>query len=128
MFDWNRLGLDGRPRELHVTQSLASIDFQDFEPKLVQAAFRNEAGAQKRWLVNDPLFNVEVWKLPAGTRGTLPPGKLQIVAVTAGEIQIHSTVGPVGLSAGQFALIPACLPQSHLTAGPEATLLRVEAN
>jgi mannose-6-phosphate isomerase len=128
VFDWNRVGLDGRPRELHVAQSLASIDFQDFEPKLVQAAFRNEAGAQKRWLVNDPLFNVEVWKLPAGTRGTLPPGKLQIVAVTAGEIQIHSTVGPVGLSAGQFALIPACLPQSHLTAGPEATLLRVEAN
>ena len=32
VFDWNRVGLDGKPRELHVAQSLASIDFNDFEP------------------------------------------------------------------------------------------------
>ncbi len=35
VFDWNRVGLDGKPRELHIAQSLASIDFNDFEPKLV---------------------------------------------------------------------------------------------
>lgn len=34
VFDWNRLGLDGRPRDLHVAQSLASIDFDDVEPRL----------------------------------------------------------------------------------------------
>lgn len=34
VFDWNRLGLDGRPRELHVPQSLACIDFDDLEPAL----------------------------------------------------------------------------------------------
>ena len=32
VFDWNRVGLDGKPRQLHVEQSLASIDFADFEP------------------------------------------------------------------------------------------------
>ena len=36
VFDWNRVGLDGKPRDLHVAQSLASIDFNDFEPKLVE--------------------------------------------------------------------------------------------
>jgi mannose-6-phosphate isomerase len=34
VFDWNRYGLDGKPRELHVAESLASIDFEDFEPKM----------------------------------------------------------------------------------------------
>ena len=34
VFDWNRLGLDGKPRDLHVPQSLASIDFGDFEPTM----------------------------------------------------------------------------------------------
>ncbi len=34
VFDWNRLGLDGKPRELHVAESLASIDFNDFEPTM----------------------------------------------------------------------------------------------
>jgi len=32
VFDWNRTGLDGKPRDLHVDASLASIDFEDFEP------------------------------------------------------------------------------------------------
>lgn len=34
VFDWNRTGLDGRPRPLHVAESLASIDFTDVEPTL----------------------------------------------------------------------------------------------
>ena len=52
VFDWNRVGLDGKPRELHVAQSLASIDFNDFEPKLVQSQFARRrcqiASARKR--------------------------------------------------------------------------------
>ena len=34
VFDWNRAGLDGRPRALHIRESLASIDFTDVEPAL----------------------------------------------------------------------------------------------
>ena len=34
VFDWNRVGLDGRPRDLHVAESMESTDFADFEPKL----------------------------------------------------------------------------------------------
>ena len=34
VFDWNRLGLDGKARELHVAASLASIDFSDIEPQM----------------------------------------------------------------------------------------------
>src|SRR5688500_6440123 len=34
VFDWNRAGLDGKPRALHIQESLASIDFADVEPAL----------------------------------------------------------------------------------------------
>jgi mannose-6-phosphate isomerase len=34
VFDWNRLGLDGQPRALHVAESMQCIDFQDYEPCL----------------------------------------------------------------------------------------------
>jgi mannose-6-phosphate isomerase len=34
VFDWNRVGLDGRPRTLHVDASLRCIDFSDHEPGL----------------------------------------------------------------------------------------------
>ena len=36
VFDWNRLGLDGEPRTLHIRESLESIDFHDPEPKIAQ--------------------------------------------------------------------------------------------
>jgi mannose-6-phosphate isomerase len=34
VFDWNRAGLDGLPRALHIAASLRSIDFSDYEPGL----------------------------------------------------------------------------------------------
>jgi mannose-6-phosphate isomerase len=128
VFDWNRTGLDGKPRELHIAQSLASIDFQDFEPKLVETKFAGDANLQKRSLVNDPLFNVEAWKLAAGAVGLLQPKKLQIVAVTTGMVELKSGSTVVPLSAGQFSLIPASLEQTEVLAKSGAALLRVEAN
>ena len=35
VYDWDRLGLDGRPRELHIEQSLRCITFNDTEPGLI---------------------------------------------------------------------------------------------
>jgi mannose-6-phosphate isomerase len=128
VFDWNRVGLDGKPRELHVAQSLASIDFNDFEPKLAESKFIATRKIQKRPLVSDPLFNVETWKLNSGAGGLLKPKKLQIIAVTAGKIEIESGSTVVKLSAGQFSLIPAVLAQTEVFAKSDAAFLRVEAN
>jgi len=128
VFDWNRVGLEGKPRELHIAQSLASIDFNDFEPELVQTKFSADGKIQKRALVNDPLFNVEAWRLNSGAKGFLKPKKLQIVAVTAGEVEIESGSALVDLSAGQFGLIPASLERTEFVAMSDAALLRVEAN
>jgi mannose-6-phosphate isomerase len=36
VFDWNRVGLSGAPRDLHIEESMASIDFNDFEPRMDQ--------------------------------------------------------------------------------------------
>jgi mannose-6-phosphate isomerase len=128
VFDWNRTGLDGKPRELHIAQSLASIDFNDFEPKLVATEFVRSDGVQKRTLVNDALFNIETWKLDSGASGQLKPEKLQIVAVTSGEIDIRDGSTSISLSAGQFSLIPASLEQTEILAKSNAVLLSVEAN
>ena len=32
--DWNRLGLDGKPRPLHIDESIQSIDFNDVKPSM----------------------------------------------------------------------------------------------
>ncbi|MBU6411317.1 MAG: class I mannose-6-phosphate isomerase [Verrucomicrobia bacterium] len=128
VFDWNRVGLDGKPRALHVAQSLASIDFHDFEPAPVETGFVADGKIQKRPLVNDALFNVEAWTLPSGAGASLKPNRLQIVAVTRGLAGVRSGPGSVDLSAGQFCLVPAALERSEILGKSDATVLRVEAN
>ena len=34
VYDWNRMGMDGNPRTLHIEESLKCIDFEDVEPSM----------------------------------------------------------------------------------------------
>ncbi len=128
VFDWNRVGLGGKPRELHVAQSLASIDFNDFEPALIQSKFSGDTLIQRCSLVDDPLFKVETWRMNASAGVSLKPGTLQIIAGLSGRLEIQSDPTSVKLSAGQFCLVPACLERTEVLAKSDAALLRVEAN
>lgn len=128
VFDWNRVGLNGKPRELHVTQSLASIDFNDFEPALVQTNFSGDESSKSRPIVRDTLFNVDCLEIKSGGRSFLKSKKLQIVAVVRGDVEVQSEAGSTTLDAGQFCLIAAELNQTEMVAKTDAALLRVEAN
>jgi mannose-6-phosphate isomerase len=127
LFDWNRMGTDGKPRELHVAQSLASMDFNDFEPKLVTEKFSGDDRIKSRPLVRDALFDVDHVKMRAGAGHLLKPRKLQIVAVVSGQVKIQCA-SPVSTRAGQFCLIPAALEHAEVSAESDATWLRVEAH
>jgi mannose-6-phosphate isomerase len=128
VFDWNRVGLDGKPRELHVPQSLASIDFEDFEPTLVQTKLSGDEHYKSRSLVRDELFDVDYAELKIGARSQLKPDKLQILAVVRGKIEVQNGADAVNLKAGQFCLIPAELKSTEIIAKSDAALLWVEPN
>lgn len=128
VFDWNRVGLDGQPRELHVPQSLASIDFNDFGPDLVRTQFAVDGKIQRRSLVCDPLFNVEELEMKTGAGLDLKPGRLQIIAAVRGQFEIKSGSVSANAGDGQFWLVPASLARTIILAKTDAALLRVEAN
>lgn len=82
VFDWNRVGLDGKPRALHVQESLACIDFDDTEPSLQQP--RPDGS-----LVTCPWFDVRRATLPAGGRVELgSPQDFACIAVLRGDIAL----------------------------------------
>jgi len=128
VFDWNRVGLDGKPRALHVAQSLASIDFNDFEPSMVQSKFSGDEKSKSRSLIRDPLFNVDAMELKSGACNTLKPNKLQIIAVVRGKVEVQNGTDRVTLDAGKFCLIPASLEKAEIAAKTDTEFLRVEAN
>ncbi|MFN0069176.1 MAG: class I mannose-6-phosphate isomerase, partial [Limisphaerales bacterium] len=123
VFDWNRIGLDGRPRELHPEQSLASIDFADFAPRLQAVEWREAGGVRERPLVECELFAVRLVTWPAPARHAVAFGRPQIVGVTAGQVQVETAAGALQLRPGDFALLPAALSGATLAAGPGAALL-----
>jgi mannose-6-phosphate isomerase len=126
VFDWNRPGLDGKPRELHIPQSLASIDFKDFEPSLLPLACAQTGAQRGRPLVRDALFTAEAHQASAGASVPLRPNKMQIIGLLAGQAQVRNGEVPLALAPGQFCLVPASLAQVVLRAEAPATFLRVE--
>ena len=127
VFDWNRVGLDGQPRELHVAESLASIDFNDFEPGLAHGEFSGDANIQRRELVRGDLFTVESWQLAKGANSGLKPRTLQILASLSGQLRVQTKSCAVELSPGGFCLVPACLGDVTVYAENAASLLHVQA-
>ena len=120
VFDWNRVGLDGKPRELHVAQSLASIDFNDFEPALVHKQIHRQRSqsptARERSALQCRSAGNEIWR----RHESLKPRKLQIVAAIGGQVEIKGGPASVKLSAGQFCLVPASLERTEVLAKSDA--------
>jgi mannose-6-phosphate isomerase len=56
VFDWNRVGPDGKPRALHIEQALTSIDFETGPVLPVRPVRREVEGGSLECLVNCPYF------------------------------------------------------------------------
>lgn len=123
VFDWNRVGLDGKPRQLHLEESLASINFEDFEPALVRPPDKSARAV----LVRDPLFTVELAHLEPDEAWPFESGTMRILGLVSGAVEVQSAGSAVGLKAGQFCLVPAGAPAPLVRAEGVATLLHVQA-
>ena len=125
VFDWNRLDAGGKPRELHVAKSLESIDFEDFEPGLIEPAVREANGVGVRSLVDDSLFQVRLLEMVAGrttaSEGTVP----RIYGVVEGAVRIESAGGTWGAPVGSFCLVPASVKTATLTSVERARVLEI---
>jgi mannose-6-phosphate isomerase len=126
VFDWNRVGLDGKPRELHVPQSLASIDFNDFEPRLIKSVYSQNAVIKVRYLVDDPLFRIDVCQVKRGQRFHIRSDGAQILGLLRGRLEITHGEMKLTLTPGQFVLLPASLGRVTLTAETQVEFLHVQ--
>jgi mannose-6-phosphate isomerase len=122
VFDWNRVGLDGKPRELHVPESMASIDFADFEPALAGEAALKQGGFVRRELVSDPLFTVQSYSAEVPAEMELTSGTMRIIGVAEGSVKVGCSQ-QILLSPGQFCLVPAVSEKVTLNAAKGAVFL-----
>jgi mannose-6-phosphate isomerase len=126
VYDWDRTGLDGKPRELHVPQSLASIDFADFEPNLIAGTMRHRDGFATRALVDDALFRTDL--VLASRVGEWRPGaaRLRVLACVKGSLAAQGEGVATTLRAGDFCLLPARMSDASIVAAANSEFLVTE--
>lgn len=106
VFDW------GRPRELHIEQSLASIAFDDPEPGLAEP--------DGETLVACPHFRVRRVSLDA-PRPVVPAGTFAVVACLEGRVACAGRA----FGRGAFFLVPAGLRECELVPTEKGTAVLV---
>jgi mannose-6-phosphate isomerase len=127
VFDWNRPGLDGKPRQLHVAEALASINFNDFEPAPIRSRYSRNPNMKVRYLVDDSLFRVDACQVRRSQRFYLHSESVQILALLAGRLKLSGAGQELLLTPGRFALLPASQNRTALEAETQVEFLHVQA-
>ena len=107
VFDWNRVGVDGQPRPLHVSESLQSINFEDPEPGVTPP--EGEVVSQCEY------FCVEKWELQEPRAAT--DGMFAVHAVIGGRLECEGRE----FGKGDFFLVPKSLAGSQIRPLAEGT-------
>ena len=124
LFDWNRLGPDGKPRPLHRDAALAATDWS-LGPVLPR---RDEPGKSGHAVLLDcPFFRIHRIRLPAGEQACLAGfrGGMAVWTVVRGEAVLRTSQGRYRFPLGVTVLVPAaCEVEAWENEGREgATLL-----
>ncbi len=128
VYDWNRVGADGKPRPLHVDKALDVINFDQVEPTAYPPQLIEETDTLRReYITTSSFFNVErlTFKAAAVYKGQCDGSSLEIWGAMAGQATIKSTGEPVDLPAVGFCLLPAALGDFEVEVTESAILLRV---
>jgi mannose-6-phosphate isomerase len=126
LYDWNRLGSDGKPRELHLRESLESIDW-DAGPVRPASGPPIEGlppGVEGERLVRCRYFNMDRYRAEA--EFAVPyAGQLSIWMVLDGSAELHGGGYRRAFRRGETVLVPASAGALSWRPGGKTTLLGV---
>jgi mannose-6-phosphate isomerase len=113
IFDWNRVGTDGKPRQLHVQKAGDVLDFRaTFPGAIAQLAF-NADGLDRTLLIADHRFVVE--RVRVGAITALPlDGRPVTLTACEDPLRLQVDGRSVRLLPWQSALIPAASAEALL--------------
>lgn len=120
LFDWNRVGADGKPRPLHVEQGLAVIDFErgPVEPQSPQPTDR--PGTERLVECEKFILDRLAIEQPTTVGGD---NRCHILTVIDGVVEVAGDPMEEPLRRGQTMLVPAAASAVELTPGGPSVLL-----
>jgi mannose-6-phosphate isomerase len=123
VYDWNRVGDDGKPRELHIDKALDVINFDQVGFSLSKPEPKNGGdGWSVEGLCQNQYFTTDRYQINKGAvvTGLCDGTTLEIWGILSGSVEIKKQrIDPV-----TFVLLPAALGEYKIKAIKDSTLLR----
>lgn len=114
VYDWQRRGMDGKPRQLHLEESLACINFDTPQPEPPRSHVAGVFSKVTR-LVLCKYFLMEKISFLSGIEQDLPYDDMAIWMVLKGEGTLRYDLDQtIDFQAGETLLIPAGLKHGYL--------------
>lgn len=127
VFDWNRLGPDGKPRALHVEEALETIRFGGVEPAVAADALRSQAtdsASTVSRLVTCDYFTLDRVRAAQGATYEVTSDEPTVWMVLEGQGVIQCPgAGPTAFAKGETLLLPAGLKQAAVKMVTDASWL-----
>lgn len=115
LYDWERMGEDGKPRELHIDDALNVIKFNDKTRHLTRPKLIMKNGYKEYELVSCDYFALERF-LMEKIISRVTRDSFEVITAFGGEGVVKYDEGDLRISAGETILIPAALEKYEIDA------------
>ncbi len=121
IFDWNRTGADGKPRELHVAKAGDVLDYRaTFPVATTQLAF-DDGGLHRTLLIADTRFLVERIDVRTGDAHKPTHGRAVTITAMDAHLRVDAGDGTAMLNPWQTCIVPAAAPTIQFVPGGTPT-------
>lgn len=122
LYDWDRPGLDGKLRPLHLQES-ADYVRTDAHQGVTEPTVTQDGGVERRFYVRNDYFAVELWDVNGDTTEIARPhDQLILVSVIDGSLTVNDGDGDVELGPNESAVIGVGTAPLTVTGSAEAVI------
>jgi mannose-6-phosphate isomerase len=126
VYDWGRVGVDGKPRQLHVEQALRAINFDDRSPDRVTPVEVVEGGNRRAYLIACPHFAMQRLVLEQPSAESTGGRRFESLMLVSGSAEIRAEGREsVSITIGDSLLIPACIGEYEIAPADSCEVLRI---
>ena len=126
IFDWNRVGADGKPRELHVAKAADVLDFRATMPGAVTPIVFTDGGIERTVAIADRRFAVERLRVTQAGAFIATDGRPLALMAMESPLTLKTGGGGTALRPWETAVVPAAAERVTFSAPGKVLVVRVQ--
>ena len=124
VFDYNRVGADGKPRALHIRQALEVMQFGEQSGGLCDPVRITRGAVNETFYAACRHFSTESWEFRERIAAVTSPERFDLLIFLEGQGRIEFAGGEESYAPAEAWLLPAALGAYQLAPDSATTLLR----